>query len=45
MRLFSDYLMLPLFGLLGETPYSVPAGRLCVSHTISGATPAFQRTR
>jgi deazaflavin-dependent oxidoreductase (nitroreductase family) len=34
LRLLSDYLMLPLFGLLGETRDSVLGGRLCVLHTI-----------
>ncbi len=34
LRLFSDYLMLPLFDLLGGTRDSVLGGRLCVLRTV-----------
>ena len=34
MRFFSDYMMLPLFGLYGGTRDSVLGGRLCVLRTI-----------
>jgi deazaflavin-dependent oxidoreductase (nitroreductase family) len=34
LRLLSDYLMLPLFGLLGGTRDSTLGGRICVLHTV-----------
>jgi len=38
LRLLSDYLMLPLFGVLGGTRDSTLGGRLCVLHTVGRKT-------
>ena len=34
LRLLSDYIMLPMFGLVGGTRDTVLGGRLCVLYTV-----------